>query len=118
MAGPVPPTTEGEMAELNSQSMITLNACPQLNRLSVITMIRYIYDRSRTAIIRMAMKRNKTTCQVNSTNEKLSTSKFLYSKKALAANPIRIGQMILLGRKLLMILSKVPENWTAKLQKH
>ena len=31
IAGPVPPTTDGEIAELNSQSMITLNACFQLN---------------------------------------------------------------------------------------
>ena len=56
IAGPVPPTTEGEIAELNSHSIITLNACFHVNLPSVKTIIRYIYAKSLTAIITKAIK--------------------------------------------------------------
>ncbi len=50
--------------------------------------------------------------------EKVLASKDLISIIALTASPIKIGQTIRWGRKLLTILSKIPDLQNAKVIKH
>lgn len=97
----VPPTVDGEMAEVNSHNMITLNACIQLRSFSVRILIRIIYPRSLQSIQHQAINSQKADFHVTLKLLRISVFISLEITHTMMASPNIMGIMILVGLSLL-----------------
>src|SRR5690606_6700712 len=97
----VPPTVEGDIAEVNSHSIITLKACLQLRSFSDSILSLIIYPRSRPIMQHQAMNSHKTDFHVTSSRLRTEASISLKINQATMNSPRRIGMTILPGFSLL-----------------
>ena len=96
-----PPNMPGANAELNSHSMITINALLQLSLLSVNTRIRTIYAQSRITTDTIARKNQKVEFLVQFTARKAAISKSFRKSQTVTPKPINTGHIIRFGEKCL-----------------